>query len=175
MKKRISRFISMITIASSLCIGINPVFAEDGDADQERINPNGIGCTPYDYYTESSQYYDVTDIVTATAVNNTAAMQSLHISKERTISYYGNVSASYTRELMRSKVGLQVEIGYGAATTTTYQTDVNVPAYTTYYCDIGSNRVKTSGTYGTVEADCSRTSSNGWIQYTYGQYVQWRS
>lgn len=160
----------LFTYFIALFIAIVPVYAEGNEGDATTY---GVGCNASTAYIQSTKNLGTTIDTTVTAKNSTATAQVISYTTQRTVMYTGNVSAKADRDVIVKKIGLSFEIGYGVTTTTGYTVSTNVPAYTTYYCDIGSSTVYSSGTLKYTYDDCSTSQKTAYLNYTYGPYAHW--
>lgn len=120
--------------------------------------------------TSTNQPYSIT---TGYYENNTDTTQTAEISLTRSVTYTGTTKISAERELMVAKIGISAETSFGSTYTVSYKVSTAVPAYKTYYVDVGSVINSTSGYMKTINTDCSTTSKYVSIKYTSGPYVKW--
>lgn len=170
MKKFFALLLSTCLIVT--IFSANPVYAKnEGKPGCELLGPV---CDEYSYYkARSTQKKIPYSVTTHMAKNNTGTTQSMSVSSTRTISFTGSVRSSAEANLIAGSIGVSAEVGYGYTSSRTVEATINVPPYTTYYCDMGSYLAKTTGNIVKVDRQCNITYRNVNISLTTGQFSKW--
>lgn len=173
MKKYIKKIILMC-IVTTLTLGISTNAHAAGE-NRDGYSPKAVRCEISRTYKPSSTTRGVPIVSTVvTAKNSTGTQQSMSYTKSREVYFKGSVTLSAEANYIVGSIGGSVEAGYGNSYTKSVSINLVVPAYTTYYVDVGSLQTSTSGYLVNRFEDCSTTSKSVWVKFTTGQYVEWR-
>lgn len=156
-----------------LVVTPNTAYANNNKSDEDPV-AKGPACEYTVTYQETSTSRDKPyDLETHRATNQTSAAQNMTVSYSTTRTFTGNVSLSAERDVIMWKIGGKAEIGFGRTETKTFTATTNVPAYTTFYCEVGSLLTTTNGKLNYVNTDCTKSSKSVNLEFTTGRHVRW--